>query len=86
MSAKREWDIRLSGFSDKVIKEVLEMFIEHRQYPPSLAQMLSHCKQAVNRYKVFKPEKVKVADKEVANFYLKQMYQHLSITKEISSC
>lgn len=83
MSAKREWDERLMRFSDRVIKETVEMFVEQCEYPPNLSQMVINCKKAINRHTVFKPKTINVAKKEVGNFYLKQMYQYLSINKEI---
>ncbi len=82
MTAKREWDTRLTRFSDRVINETVEMFIEQCEYPPNLSQMVINCKKAIHRHKIFKPEKINVSKKEVGNFYLKKMYQYLSISKE----
>lgn len=76
--AKKEWGETLERFDNQILKEVLMLYRERRNYPPSLPQFVECCKEAQARriLKSLRTELSKPCTLEIAE-------QHIAVMKKI---
>lgn len=76
--AKKEWGETLDRFDNQTLKEVLVLYRERRNYPPSLPQFVECCKEAMARRipSSLRKELSKPCTLEVAK-------QHIAVMKKI---
>lgn len=86
--AKIEWQDGLSQFSDKTVNEAIEACRRYFEKPPTLAEVVSCCREIQNRFdfeeqcrkKALLPQKK--ANPEVARFHLERLKKILNMKKE----
>lgn len=77
--AKKEWLVALDHFKDETLEEAINDCRKHSVMPPTLPEMVRHCKDVVRRHD-FKPGPVKgiTENPEIAEFNLNRCREILA--------